>query len=344
MVKSRPAAPRRSGSRSPARGSDVHLEAVVCCRPARPARPGRRRPRPRARRGLARRSASRSANRRSTVRADSLRGRRRRVAERAQHPRRRRHDHRPRPGQPAQRVGVQRARAAERDEREVARVEALLHGHEAQAAEHVLVDDVDDARRRGLHGLQAHRVGDGRDGGPGGVDVERDLAARQRRREVAEHHVGVGDGRVGAALAVRGRDRDRRRRTAGRRAAPWSARGTCAIEPPPAPTVRTSTVDARTVRSPTVVSRPIRGARSWTSATSVDVPPMSNVMRSRVAALLGHPDRAGHAARRAGQQHGDRRSDCGLGRRKAAVGAQDGQLARHPALARACPPVSRRSA
>ena len=36
----------------------------------------------------------------------------------------------------------------------------------------------------------------------GGVDVERDLAAEQVRRDAAEHDVGVGDGDVGAALAV----------------------------------------------------------------------------------------------------------------------------------------------
>ena len=35
-----------------------------------------------------------------------------------------------------------------------------------------------------------------------GVDVERDLAAEQVRRDPAEHDVGVGDGDLGAALAV----------------------------------------------------------------------------------------------------------------------------------------------
>ena len=48
-------------------------------------------------------------------------GRRGRVAQRAQHARRRRHDHRPRSRQPAQGVGVQRARAAERDQGELPR-------------------------------------------------------------------------------------------------------------------------------------------------------------------------------------------------------------------------------
>ena len=52
---------------------------------------------------------------------------------------------------------------------------------------------------------QPHRLGDLADGGPGRVDVQRDLAAGQRRRQVAEHHVRVGHGRLGAALAVGGR-------------------------------------------------------------------------------------------------------------------------------------------
>ena len=40
------------------------------------------------------------------------------------------------------------------------------------------------------------------------VDVQGDLAAGQRRGQVAEHDVGVGDGRLGAAQAVGGRARD----------------------------------------------------------------------------------------------------------------------------------------
>ena len=127
------------------------------------------------------------------------------VAVGAQHARRRRDDHRPRAGQPAERVGVQRARAAEGDQREVAGVEALLHGHQAQRAEHVLVDDVHDAGRGRLHAAQLHRVRDGLDRGLGGLRVEGDLAAGQLGGQVAEHHVGVGHRRLGAAHPVRGR-------------------------------------------------------------------------------------------------------------------------------------------
>ena len=49
------------------------------------------------------------------------------------------------------------------------------------------------------------------DAGAGGVDVERDLAAEQVRRDPAEHDVGVGDGharcRPGRSRAARGRRR-----------------------------------------------------------------------------------------------------------------------------------------
>ena len=98
-----PAPRRRSGSRSPARGSarppGTRWSAA---RRARPARRAPHPPRPRARRGS-------RAGRRVEVGEASQHGagrlaarRRRRVAQRAQHARRRRHDHRPRPGQPAQ--------------------------------------------------------------------------------------------------------------------------------------------------------------------------------------------------------------------------------------------------
>ncbi len=56
--------------------------------------------------------------------------------------------------------------------------------------------------------------------------------------------------------------------------------GTWAIDPPPAPTVWTSTDGTLILNWPTVVSRPIVGAPSRHSDTSVDVPPMSNVRMS----------------------------------------------------------------
>ena len=56
--------------------------------------------------------------------------------------------------------------------------------------------------------------------------------------------------------------------------------GTCPIEPPPAPTVCTLT-DGTLIRNwPIDVSRPIVGWPFWQRATSVEVPPMSNVRMS----------------------------------------------------------------
>ena len=49
------------------------------------------------------------------------------------------------------------------------------------------------------------------------------------------------------------------------------------MEPPPAPTVFTSSEETRTDKSPTLVSRTSRGSPFSISATSVDVPPTSSV-------------------------------------------------------------------
>ena len=51
---------------------------------------------------------------------------------------------------------------------------------------------------------------------PGGVDVERDLAAEQVRRDAAEEDVRVGDGDLGAAPAVAERAGVGARASAGR--------------------------------------------------------------------------------------------------------------------------------
>jgi hypothetical protein len=57
------------------------------------------------------------------------------------------------------RVRVQRPGATEGHQREVAWVEATLHRHESQRAEHVLIRDVHDARRR-LHEIQIQGIRD----------------------------------------------------------------------------------------------------------------------------------------------------------------------------------------
>ena len=140
------------------------------------------------------------------------------VAQRAQQARRGRHDHREGAHQLRDRVGVQRAGAAEGHERELARVVAALHADHAQRAGHVLVDDPQDAVG-GLLEAEPHRVGDLLHRGLRRLDVERHLAADQVRREMAEHDVGVGHGRLGRRPGRRRRARARRPPTAGRRAA-----------------------------------------------------------------------------------------------------------------------------
>ena len=171
-----------------------------------------------------------------------------RVAVRAQDAGRGRDDDRPGAGEPAQGVGVQRPGAAEGDEREVARVEALLHAHQAQRAQHVLVDDVDDARRGRLGAVEVGGVGDGLHRRARGSDVEVDLAAGQAARQVAEHDVGVGDGRLAAPPAPYAAGPGTAPADCGPTRSARVSGGTWAIEPPPAPTVRTSTEVARTLR------------------------------------------------------------------------------------------------
>ena len=126
------------------------------------------------------------------------------VADRAEQAGRRRDDHREGAHQLRDGVRVERPGAAVGDEGEVARVVTALHRDEAQRAGHVLVHDREDPFRRLLDRGEADRVGDRLDGGPRRVGVEAHLAAEELRRQVAEHDVRVGDGRLGAAPAVRG--------------------------------------------------------------------------------------------------------------------------------------------
>ena len=76
--------------------------------------------------------------------------------------------------QTRERAAVQRPRAAERQEREVARVVAALDRHDAHRADHVVVDDRQDAARGGLH-AHAQRLGDAlRIAARAALDVERE--------------------------------------------------------------------------------------------------------------------------------------------------------------------------
>jgi hypothetical protein len=122
---------------------------------------------------------------------------------RREDPRARRDEHRREPGVSRDRVRVQRARAAERDEQEFARIVATVHRDQAERVHHRRVRDLDDAVRR-LDRVQAERHGAALlDRALRAVDVEAELAAEEVAGiEPAEHEVGVRHRRLGAAPAV----------------------------------------------------------------------------------------------------------------------------------------------
>src|SRR5205085_6337384 len=102
---------------------------------------------------------------------------------------------------------VQSGGAAKRKQGETPRINATPNRNEAHSLGHIRVDDAMDAARRG-EPVDAEPGGDTVDGALGQALVETARAAEKIRRvEIAEHKVGVGDGWLGAALAVAGRPR-----------------------------------------------------------------------------------------------------------------------------------------
>ena len=175
-------------------------------------------------------------------------------------PGRRRHDHRERAHQLRDGVRVERAGAAVGDEREVARVVAALHRDEPQRAGHVLVDDREDPLGRLLDGARgrSRRRSSARPRAPrrrrGVISPPSSCGGRWPSTTFASVTVGWL-----AAPAVRGRARARRPPTRGPTRSAFVSCGTCAIEPPPAPTVCTSTDGTRMRKCEIAVSRPIDG-------------------------------------------------------------------------------------
>ena len=99
---------------------------------------------------------------------------------------------------------MQGARAAEGQEREVARIVTTLDRDEADRADHVIVDDRKDAAR-GRIDAHPERLGDtGSHRAASLLLVEREAAAEQERRKVPENEMGVGDGRLVAAAPIAG--------------------------------------------------------------------------------------------------------------------------------------------
>ena len=100
---------------------------------------------------------------------------------------------------------------AERDQGEVTRVDPLLHRARADRVRHVRVDDREHSRRS-LAFVEADPLGQAADGRAGCIRVERHRAAEEVVAvEPAEHHVGIGHGRLDAAVSVGGGAGDRAR-------------------------------------------------------------------------------------------------------------------------------------
>ena len=102
---------------------------------------------------------------------------------------------------------MQRACPAECDKREIARIVTLADRNQAHRIGHVGVGNLED-RKRGLLGSETKRLGDPfGDGFLCEVTMKPDGAACERRTKTPKHHVGVGVGRLRAALVVAGRTR-----------------------------------------------------------------------------------------------------------------------------------------
>ena len=105
-----------------------------------------------------------------------------------------------------QRRGVHGAGAAEGDQGQIARIEALLGRADPHGAFHVGVGDADDPRRRRLGRQPERRADPLHERPPRGIEIHPHLAAQEAiRMEPAEHQVGVGHGRLVAAAPIGGR-------------------------------------------------------------------------------------------------------------------------------------------
>ena len=216
---------------------------------------------------------------------------------------------------------MERTGAAERDQGEVARVEALLHGDEPERPEHVLVDDVEDALRRLIH-VQVEGAGDLADRGRRGIGVERHLPAEQARGEAAQHHVRIGHRGLDPALAVAGGPRHRARalrsdpeRAGHRHVGDGAAAGADAVDLHRRHLYR--------VVAERGLARDRGRAVAHQGRRRSEVPPMSESQGVSVSGEPGHERGARHSAGRS-REHGVSRRVAGSGdAHEPAVGAHD---------------------
>ena len=108
-----------------------------------------------------------------------------------------------------QRGRMHAATAAERDQREVARIEPAIERDQLERIHHVGVGDPDHAARA-LLDRHAEPAGERSEGAPNVLHVGCDLALQEQCRiDASGDQVGVGRGRLGPATAVRRRPRHR---------------------------------------------------------------------------------------------------------------------------------------
>ena len=221
-------------------------------------------------------------------------------------------------------AGVERARAAGRDEREVGRVAPAFDRDHAQGAGHVGVDHIDHGAGR-PGDVPAERLGDRRDRVAGALGIERDRRAEDLAGlQAAEHDVRIGHGRQRPA-AVGGRSRIRAR---GLRADAECAPG---VEPGDRAAARADRMDVdrgRADRDPVDFEV---GAFEQPAGAEADIGGgAAHVEGDRLleASLARGREAAGRAARWPGEDGADR-IRTGRGRaHRAAVGLHDAQAGR----------------
>ena len=200
-------------------------------------------------------------------------------------------------------AGVLAAGAAEAVERVARHVVAALHRDLLDRVRHVLDGDLDEAvgdllgraavadlareRRERLRAPPRRRAA--------GPALGPKIVGKKSGIELADHHVGVGDGERPAA-AVAGRARDWRRPSPGRRGSARRRNAGSSRRPPP-PCGSASSARACARRRPR--SRRRARTRRRNATTSVEVPPMSKPM-TRVEAGLARRSRPCRPRRRPG--------------------------------------------
>ena len=225
---------------------------------------------------------------------------------------------------------VQRPRAAECDQREVARVDPLLHRARADRVRHVRVDDREHPFRR-LAMVEAEPAREPADRGSGRRLVESHRAPEEVVAiEPSQHHVGIGDRRLGAAVPVGGR--------AGRRACALGAypERPAPVDPGDGAAAGPDGVDVDHRHEHRISGDPGIARGRLGEAALVDDADVgrgtAHVEGDELAAPgeLARPSPAEHPGRRPREQGDDRALGDRAHRGHAAVGAHDVELRRDP--------------